>query len=86
MIFRERYRSPSRAIENKTLIELWSGEPADYTDLKPFGCPAYARVDNGKLEPRALKCVFLGYKPGMKGYKLWISELKKMIISKDLLW
>ena len=73
-------RSPSRAIEKKTPIELWSGKPADYTDLKPFGCPAYARVDNGKLESRALKCVFLGYKPGVKGYKLWSSELKKVII------
>ena len=36
-------RSPSRAIEKKTLIDLWSGEPAGYTDLKSFGCPAYAR-------------------------------------------
>jgi hypothetical protein len=28
--------------------------------------------------------VFLGYKPGVKGYKLWSSELKKVIISKDV--
>ena len=77
-------RSPSRAIEKKTPYELWSGKPADYTHLKPFGCPAYARVDNGKLEPRAIKCIFLGYNPGVKGYKLWSSDLKKVIISRDV--
>ncbi|KAL5757610.1 hypothetical protein ACOSP7_020221 [Xanthoceras sorbifolium] len=31
--------------------ELWSGKPAEYSDLKVFGCPAYAHVNDGKLEP-----------------------------------
>ena len=44
--------------------------PADYSQLKVFGCTAYAHVDNGKLEPRAVKCLFLGYSSGVKGYKL----------------
>ncbi|KAG8478014.1 hypothetical protein CXB51_027814 [Gossypium anomalum] len=55
-------RSPSVAIEKKTPQEVWSDNPANYSDLKIFGCPAYAHVDNGKLEPRSIKCVFLGYK------------------------
>ncbi|KAG8481032.1 hypothetical protein CXB51_025772 [Gossypium anomalum] len=44
-----------------------------------FGCPAYAHVDNGKLEPRFIKCVFLGYKAGVKGYKLWCPENRKVV-------
>ncbi|KAG8474128.1 hypothetical protein CXB51_033787 [Gossypium anomalum] len=60
-------QSPSVAIEKKTSQEVWSGNPANYSDLKIFGCPAYAHVDNGKLEPRSIKCVFLGYKTGVKG-------------------
>ncbi|KAG8489157.1 hypothetical protein CXB51_017144 [Gossypium anomalum] len=52
-------RSPSVAIEKKTPQEVWSGNPANNSDLKIFGCPAYARVDNGKLESRSIKCVFL---------------------------
>ena len=39
-------RSPSVAIEKKTPQEVWSGNPANYSDLKIFGCPAYAHVDN----------------------------------------
>ena len=45
-------RSPSVAIEKKTLQEVWFGSPPTYSDLKIFRCPAYAHVDNGKLEPR----------------------------------
>ncbi|KAG8473472.1 hypothetical protein CXB51_035785 [Gossypium anomalum] len=79
-------RSPSVAIEKKTSQEVWSGNPANYSDLKIFGCPAYAHVDNGKLEPRSIKCVFLGYKAGVKGYKLWCPENRKVVISKDVVF
>ncbi|KAG8474588.1 hypothetical protein CXB51_031227 [Gossypium anomalum] len=72
-------RSPSVAIEKKTPQEVWSGNPANYSDLKIFGCPAYAHVNNGKLEPRSIKCVFLGYKAGVKGYKLWCPENRKVV-------
>ena len=62
--------SLSVVIEKKTPQEVWPGSPATYSDLKIFGCPAYAHVNNGKLEPRSMKCIFLGYKSGVKGYKL----------------
>ncbi|KAH9678410.1 hypothetical protein KPL71_025698 [Citrus sinensis] len=79
-------RSPSTAIECKTPIELWSGRVTDYSKLRIFGCVAYAHVKQGKLEPRALKCRFLGYPDGVKGYRLWCIDLKppKCIISRDV--
>ncbi|KAG8474672.1 hypothetical protein CXB51_031137 [Gossypium anomalum] len=72
-------RSPSVAIEKKTPQEEWFGNLANYSDLKIFKCPAYTHVDNGKLEPRAIKCVFLGYKAGVKGYKLWCPGNRKVV-------
>ncbi|KAG8487019.1 hypothetical protein CXB51_020709 [Gossypium anomalum] len=79
-------RSPSVAIEKKTPQEVWSGNPVNYSDLKIFGCPAYAHVDNGKLEPRSIKYVFLGYKAGVKRYKLWCLENRKVVISRDVVF
>ncbi|KAG8473153.1 hypothetical protein CXB51_035098 [Gossypium anomalum] len=70
-------RSPSVAIEKKTPQEVWSDNPANYSDLKIFGCPAYAHVDNGKLEPGSIKCVFVGYKAGVKGTRREIKPPKK---------
>ncbi|KAG8500272.1 hypothetical protein CXB51_004359 [Gossypium anomalum] len=72
--------------KKKTPQEVWSGNPANYSDLKIFGCPAYAHVDNGKLELRSIKCVFLGYKAGVKGYKLWCPENKKVVINRDVVF
>ncbi|KAG8480753.1 hypothetical protein CXB51_025439 [Gossypium anomalum] len=71
-------RSPSVAIEKKTPQEVWSGNPANYSDLKIFGCPAYAHVNNGKLEPRSIKCVFLGYKAGVKGISYGVLKIGKL--------
>ena len=59
----------------KTLMEMCSGKPAsDYDMLRMFGCSAYYHVSDGKLEPRARKIVFLEFKRGVKGYKLWDSK------------
>lgn len=78
--------SPSTTIECKTPEEVWSGSPTDYTNLRIFGCPAYAHVNDGKLEPRARKRIFLGYAHGVKGFRLWCIDGKspKCIISRDV--
>ncbi|KAH9696398.1 hypothetical protein KPL71_023151 [Citrus sinensis] len=72
----------------KTAVHNTKGKLADYTKLRIFGCTAYAHIKQGKLEPRALKCAFLGYPSGTKGYKLWCVDLKspKCIISRDVIF
>nr|ABA97637.1 retrotransposon protein, putative, Ty1-copia subclass [Oryza sativa Japonica Group] len=79
-------RSPSIPLNKKTPIEIWSGMPADYSQLRVFGCTAYAHVDNEKLEPRAIKCLFLGYGLGVKGYKLWNPETNKTFMSRSVVF
>ena len=79
-------RSPSIPLEKKSPIEVWSGTPADYSQLRVFGCTAYAHVDNGKLRPRAIKCVFIGYDSGVKGYYLWNFESKTSFMSRSIVF
>ncbi|RVX00023.1 Retrovirus-related Pol polyprotein from transposon TNT 1-94 [Vitis vinifera] len=78
--------SPSSALQFKTPQEKWTGKAADYQHLKVFGCTAYVHTKTDKLEPRAVKCIFLGYPKGVKGYKLWIETQGKgkCIISRDV--
>nr|GEY96269.1 retrovirus-related Pol polyprotein from transposon TNT 1-94 [Tanacetum cinerariifolium] len=81
-------RSPSTAIDKKTPMEMWSRHPSDYEMLRTFGCVAYSHVQQGKLEPRAVKCVLLGYPEGVKGYRLYRldNESPKIVISRNVVF
>jgi len=54
--------------------------------LKIFGCTAFVHEHKnvGKLEPRAIKCVFVGYSPTQKGYKCFDPKNKKMFVTMDV--
>ena len=49
-------------------------------------CVAYSHQNEGKLEPRARKCVFSGYPEGVKGYRLWDRSQKgvKIIVNRNV--
>ena len=81
-------RSPSSAIEFKTPEEVWTGKTPDISHLRVFGCSAYAHQKEGKLDPRAVKCVFLGFPEGTKGYRLWLKGDRgfKTINSRDVVF
>ncbi|KAI9176928.1 hypothetical protein LWI28_008828 [Acer negundo] len=78
-------RLPASALDGKTPKEVWSGQPvSDYDRLHIFGCPAYFHVNESKMDPRANKAVFVGFSEGVKGFRLWNSESKKIILSRDV--
>lgn len=47
--------SPSIALNFKTPYKMWQSKLVNYDNLKMFGYPAYAHINEGKLAPRALK-------------------------------
>ena len=79
-------KCPSSAIDYEIPDQKWYGEKPDFTKLKPFGCRAYAHVKSGKLNARAVRCIFLGYQDGVKGFRLWDQESKKLLISRDVVF
>jgi hypothetical protein len=67
-------RSPSSTLDDKTPHKVWTGKKPSLTHLKVFGCEAYVHVpkeNKSKLDKKVEKCIFIGYKDGLKGYKLW---------------
>ena len=52
--------------------------------LRLFGCPVFAHINDGKLAPQAVKCMFLGYASTSKGYRMWCPNYKKVIQSRDV--
>ena len=79
-------RSPLIALNFKAPQEVWYNSPVDYSYLRVFGCPAYIHVSEGKLEPRARKCIFMGYGLGVKGYRVLCEKSRKNITSRDVVF
>ncbi|GJZ22896.1 retrovirus-related pol polyprotein from transposon TNT 1-94 [Tanacetum coccineum] len=67
---------------------MWSGYPSDYGMLRIFGCVTYSHVKQGKLEPRAVKCVLLGYPEGVRGYRLYRldDESHKIVTTRNVVF
>jgi hypothetical protein len=66
-------QSPTSTRVDKTPHEVWSGKKPSIAHLRVFGCDAFMHVPKekrSKLDNKAEKCIFVGYKDGIKGYKL----------------
>ena len=58
----------SSAINFKTPQEVWTSKPGSYQHLGVFRSTTYALENDGKLQPRTKKCLFLGYPIRVKGH------------------
>jgi hypothetical protein len=82
-------KSPSSALEDKTPQEVWTGKKPSLSHLRVFGCDAYVHVPKEKrtkLDSKSEKCIFIGYKDGLKGYELWNPVARKVVYSRDVVF
>jgi hypothetical protein len=83
-----RNRCISRALNDKhtTLEEIWTGRKPNVKHLRIFGCDAYMITNEyrHKFEPKATKCILVGYSIESKAYRLWNNEKQRIIISRDV--
>lgn len=85
-------RLPSRVIDFKSPLNYMSEFfPMNnfYSKLPPkiFGCVFYVhnhKYQRSKLDPRALRCIFVGYSTTQKGYKCYHPTSRKFFVSKDV--
>ena len=82
-------RIPSRVLGCKSPLETLSQFYPDIRcsfNLAPlvFGCTSFVHIRNhnwGKLDLRALKCVFVGYSSTQKGFKCYHLPTRKLYVS-----
>ena len=85
-------RLPSQILQNNSPIQLLSKfypnfKTSNHLVPRIFGCVSFVHVHSphrGKLDPRAIKCIFLGYSPTQKGYKCYQPTTKKNFVSIDV--
>jgi hypothetical protein len=66
-------RMLSRILDWKSSCEMLNEDNEGIFPLKVFGCMSFVRDNRptvGKLDPRVVKCVFLGYSATQKEYVL----------------
>ncbi|XP_073098849.1 uncharacterized protein [Elaeis guineensis] len=82
-------RMPLRTLDYKTPLECLQGTNSFIIPPKVFGCVCFVRDHRpsvGKLDARALKCIFVGYSSTQKGYKCWCPNEQKLFISMDVIF
>lgn len=82
-------RTPSEVLKNVSPYQRLFGTFPDYLHLRSFGCLAYASTltsNRLKFDPRARICVFIGYPPSMKAYKLLDFHTNQIFYSRDVVF
>ena len=62
------------SLVNKTPYDDWDHKSPSLANLKVFGCDAFVHILKERrqnLDNNSEKCIFVKYKDGVKGYKLW---------------
>nr|KYP54945.1 Retrovirus-related Pol polyprotein from transposon TNT 1-94 [Cajanus cajan] len=85
-------RLPSTILSSKSPMEVLKSFYPHITHTnnhqpRIFGCVSFVHVHSsgrGKLDPRAIKCVFLGYSATQKGYKCFHPPSQKFFVSRDV--
>ena len=80
-------RLPSKVLAFKSPYETLKGRRIDLSHLKVFGSTCFVHnqpFHRDKLDPRATKCVFMGYSSTQKGYKCYNPITRKLMVSRDV--
>ena len=76
-------RAPFKSVE-MTLYEVWFGKKPKLSFLKVWGCDSYVkRLQPKKLEPKADKCIFIGYPKETVGYTFYHRSEGKIFVAKN---
>ncbi|GJX86668.1 retrotransposon protein, putative, ty1-copia subclass [Tanacetum coccineum] len=78
---------PTKKVD-KTPYEVWHGQAPKLSYLKVWGCEALVKRDTltkpDKLEPRSIKCIFVGYPKETMGYSFYYPSENKVFVARNV--
>lgn len=77
-------RMPLSSIKFSTPYEKVFGHSSDLAHLRCLCFVSSLKTHRSKFDPRATACIFLGYPPDQKAYKVMDLTTHKIIISRDI--
>ena len=80
-------RMPSKILGMQSPCQLLLNNNDFVVPPKLFGCTCFVRDHRpsvGKLDHRAIKCIFIGYSSKQKGYKCWSPTDRRTFVSMDV--
>ena len=80
-------RTPTRVLEDSTPYEVLNKRKPSVDYLRVFGCVCFVLQPGehrNKLEARSVKAVFIGYSTTQKGYKCYVPETRRVMVSRDV--
>jgi len=72
-----------------TFEEKFTSKKSDVSHLRVFSCIAYVHVPDekrSKLDPKAKKCIFIGYSLEQKRYRCFNPSIRKLQVSRDVVF
>ncbi|MCO5600558.1 hypothetical protein L7F22_054672 [Adiantum nelumboides] len=82
-------QTPTTAIHEISSSERLYGIKPTISYMKVFGCVWYVHVPNEarkKMEPKAAKCILLGYSVETKGYKCYDPMTRQVYVRRDVIF
>nr|GEV59697.1 hypothetical protein [Tanacetum cinerariifolium] len=77
---------PTKKVE-KTPYEVWHGQAPKLSYLKVWGCEALVKQDTltkpDKLEPRSIKCIFIGHPKETIRYSFYYPPENKVLVARN---
>ncbi|KAG7583619.1 Integrase catalytic core [Arabidopsis suecica] len=80
-------RTPTKILQDKSPFEVLTKTKPSLDHLRVFGCVCYVLVpgdQRNKLQAKSTKGMFIGYSTTQKGYKCYVPESRKVLVSRDV--
>ena len=80
-------RNPTRVLHDVSPYEVLNKARPSIDHLRVFGCTCFVLIPGelrNKLEAKSVKAIFIGYSANQKGYKCYVRDTRRVMVSRDV--